>query len=119
MNSLSLFSPDHILLYVWPDSRIQSFDCDQVHFSSQEIFQIEAEVHEVSEGRLFELHQYVDIAGLRLLPTSKGAKKADALYGKAGIDISAVASEKIERLHILSSKIYGFMTLKMLLSAAC
>ena len=67
MNSLFLFRPDHILLYVRADARVQPLDGDQIDLSAEQIFQIKREVHEVSEGRLLELNQYVDVAGLLLL----------------------------------------------------
>ena len=73
-SSLSLFRPDHILLHIWPDARVQSLDSDKIHLSSEEIFEIKGEVHEVAEGRLLELRQYVNVAGFLCSPREKEPK---------------------------------------------
>ena len=65
---------------------VQSLDGDQIHIPSKEIFEIKGKVHEVAEGRLLELHQYIDVAGFLLLSAGERAEDANPLYCEAGLD---------------------------------
>ena len=91
---------------------MQSLDGDKIYLSSEEILEIKGELHEVAEGRLLELHQYVNVAGFLLLPTREGAEDAYSLDSKAGLDILDMAFEEICCFHVQSKLINGFMTLK-------
>lgn len=82
-----------------------SLDCNQVHFAAKEIFQIEGQIHEVSEGRFLELYPYVDVAGLLLIASGKRAEEANSLDAKCCFYISGVAFDEINYFHDLSDKI--------------
>ena len=70
-----------------------SFRSQKVNSPAKEVLQEEGEVHEVPEGRVFELYKYIDVACLCLFPSDKGAKETYALYAKAFLDLLFVASK--------------------------
>lgn len=65
----------HILLHIWPDVWVQPLDGDKIRLSSEEIFQAKGKVHEVAEGRLFKLHQNINVTWtLSPLPVKRSRK---------------------------------------------
>ena len=55
---------------------------------------------EVSEGRLLELYQYVDVAGIHLFAAEEGAEEANSLDAETGLDISDMTFEEIDYFHV-------------------
>ena len=92
----SFISPNHLFLNKRPDSLADSFRSQKVNSPAKEVLQEEGEVHEVPEGRILELHKYIDIACLCLFPSDKRAKETYALYSEAFLDLLFVASKDID-----------------------
>ena len=78
-SSPSRFTPDHLSEGVRAKVRVDTAGGDHIHLSSEEVFEVEGEVHEVPEGRLspVKLDEDIDIACRGLLAAGDGAEDAD------------------------------------------
>ena len=68
----------------------------QVNLPAKEILQEEGQVHEVPERRVFELHQYVDVAFVRLFSPHKRAEEAYATHCEPALDLLLMASKDLD-----------------------